>query len=224
MNPGDAALYGLAAFETPRWNELAAQWLREGYESQILREFAELSDAECAVLADELMPEVLRSLGLPVSGGAKEFRAQVFDLSGFANRCRVALAVVQRDLDRTGFGEFRLHPVVSTPDDFMHETPLHACAALPDDTYASDFNNSMSPDLDDPDMVVYAALSACDTLLLVADVRWPRCIHHTTKYLLPYPPREEAGLDRLHDDRPWWWCNQGQTHRVNPIGELTASA
>ena len=155
---------------------------------------------------------------------AEQFRAQVFDLSGFADRCRDALTIVQRDLDRTGFGAHHLHPVVSTPDDVAHLTPLDACAALPDGTYASEFDNPMSPDLDDLDMIVYAALSACDTLLLVSHVRWPRCVQHATKYLLPHRPSDGTGPDGRYDDRPWWWCNHAETHRVNPIGELTASA
>ena len=82
----------------------------------------------------------------------------------------------------------------------------------------------MSPDLDDSDLIVYAALSVCDTLLLVSHVRWPRCVDHPTKYLLPYPLSENEGSNGAHEDRAWWWCNRPKAHRVSAVGELVASA
>jgi hypothetical protein len=67
-------------------------------DSPLLRELAGLSKAETEA-AREIMPAVLSSLGcpLPVEGE-------------FADRCGVALHIVHRDLDTTGYGRYRLHP------------------------------------------------------------------------------------------------------------------
>ena len=81
---------------------LAAHWLAAGFDSPQLREYAGLSEADLTQ-ARELMPEVLESIGF-----------HVVTADELAERCRVALAVVQRDLDATGFGEYIMRPVLNS--------------------------------------------------------------------------------------------------------------
>ena len=66
------------------------------------------------------MPEALRSIGFDAAPAEEEFTA----------RCQAALNVVQRDLDVTGYGRYRVR---------AHLTgwPTAVFAALPDGSYWS---------------------------------------------------------------------------------------
>lgn len=77
---------------------LAAYWLADGFDSEVLRELAGLSRQDGAQ-ARELMPLALHSIGYHVVTEAE-----------VAVRGARALAIVQRDLDATGFGEFVMRP------------------------------------------------------------------------------------------------------------------
>lgn len=187
MRLGDPGLNELAVLPSTDWPELAARWLIEGYDSQALRDFAAFTPAEAAVLSD-LMADVLRSLGVEVDQ-TEGFEDRVFEISGFAQRCRVALRPVQQDLDRTGHSQFQMQPFNATG----HGWPPQAHVALPDGRGSTSFGLPMAADMDDQTLVGVATDAACETLLLVAHVRWPRCVQ----------------------------CNADDKHPVSPVGELT---
>ena len=92
---GDAVLNDLAACFVEEWPAVAGRWLlAAGYDSQMLRDFAALSPEDGAALSGS-MPEILASLGLNVPGG-DQFWTHLAEVSGFTNRCRAAVAVVQQ--------------------------------------------------------------------------------------------------------------------------------
>jgi hypothetical protein len=216
MQLGDRALNRLAVLHSEDWPMLAAQRLAEGYDSPALRDFAALTPAEAAVLAD-LMADVLRSLGVDLPA-TENFAANVFEISGFAHRCRTAMRVVQRDLDRTGHRDLQMHPVKLTQDGRRPGV----YAALPDDRAPASSGEPMTADLDDADLVGVTADAVCETLLIVAGIRWPRCTLHPNRYMIAGPdPQAASGREDL---RYWWWCNAADKHPLTPIGELTTSA
>jgi hypothetical protein len=214
MRLDDLALHGLAEFPPGQWPELARRWLTDGFDSPPLRDFAALDPWEAEQLAD-LMADVLQSLGVVLEAADTEaFEARVFELSGFAARCRAAVSVVQTDLDRTGYDRFRMHPVNVTIDPGWAPA---ACAALPDGACGSEENNPMTADMDDATLISYAAQTTCDTLLHVAHTRWPRGRCHPRRYLIPGPDPEPVSETEA---RAWWWCNAADDHPVAPIGGL----
>ena len=81
--------------EYEQWPTLAAEWLRAGYDSPVLRDFAALSPAEGAALA-ELMADVLVSLGVPANVRSP-LTQQLSLLTYFEARCRRALNTVRGD-------------------------------------------------------------------------------------------------------------------------------
>jgi len=84
-----------------------------------LRQLAKLRSWETgAVLA--LMPEAFRSIGFDPAPAEEEFTA----------RCQAALDIVQRDLDVTGYGRYRVRA-------HLLQWPTTVFAALPDGSYWS---------------------------------------------------------------------------------------
>lgn len=210
MEPGDPSLHGLAVQFPDRWPELAAEWLALGYDSQMLRDFASLSRSEAVALAEVLMPDVLRSLGVEVPH-SDDFAISVFELSGFANRCRVALGTVQTDLDRTGYRELRLEPRNATGGD---QLPLNIYPSVIGKGWAAT-GSPLLAGLDDEELLLEAAVAVTDALTEVAKIRWPRCAEHpgrvlATRYLAPSGGPEQS----------WWWCDRDDGHPVAVIGEL----
>jgi len=95
--PGQAAVGALDHVPVGDWPGLAARWLAAGFDSESLRQLAKLRSWETkAALA--VMPEALRSTGFDPAPAEEEFTA----------RCQAALDIVQRDLDVTGYGQYRV--------------------------------------------------------------------------------------------------------------------
>jgi hypothetical protein len=83
--PEQAAVGALDRLSVDQWPRLAAHWLAAGFDSEPLRQLAELQPwASQAALV--LMPEVLRSIGSDPAASDEEFVA----------RCQDALDLVQR--------------------------------------------------------------------------------------------------------------------------------
>jgi hypothetical protein len=217
MQSKDRALYDLALAWPQDWPSVARRWLQLGYDSPLLREFATLSPATGDGMSD-MMADVLRSLGLDVAE-TNDLGSVIFELSGFADRCRAAVQVVQLDLDRTGLDRFEMQVAGSTSG-----TPCTAFAAIPGWGWEPT-GEPMRSDMDDVSLIETAADSTAAAILEHAGVRWPRGACHPTRYLtsagryasryaIPSAPTEQA----------WWWCSAGDdAHYLSPVGELAES-
>jgi hypothetical protein len=184
---------------------LAAHWLAAGFDSPELREYAGLSEADTAQ-ARELMPEVLESIGY-----------HVVTADELAARCRAALAVVQRDLDATGLGEFVMRPVNLAGGPIS----LSMYAALPDGRSWSGGCGGMTPDMTDTALLWYTAHSVSDTLGEVLKIGWPVCAAHGGEPMTP-PSHREVPHGEI-DGVIWWWCRaRRRGHPAAPVGQLTS--
>ena len=96
--------------------------------------------------APDLLPVALRSIGFDLTAANAEFVAC----------CQAALHVVQRDLDVTGYGQFRMR--ARRPGGGQRRS-----AALPDGSYWSG-GWSMSRRMNDADLLFYAAGSVSGTI------------------------------------------------------------
>lgn len=110
--PGQAAVGALDHVPVGDWPGLAARWLAAGFDSESLRQLAKLRSWETGA-ALVLMPEALRSIGFDPAPAGEEFRA----------RCQAALDIVQRDLDVTGYGRYRVRARSRTPPDNPDNVP-----------------------------------------------------------------------------------------------------
>jgi hypothetical protein len=153
--PDQAAAGALDHLPSDQWPMLAAKWLAAGFDSPLLRQIAELRterqgtgpaardglrrwtaplgltiagpDKNAHIAARfrdafralDLMPEALRSIGFDPAPADEAFLA----------RCQSALEVVQRDLDVTGYGQYRIHAR------FASGWPAAVYPALPDGSY-----------------------------------------------------------------------------------------
>lgn len=147
------------------------------------------------------MPVVLWSIGFDTSAADAEFVA----------RCQAALDVVQRDLDLTGYGQYRMH--ATRPEGW----PVSVFAALPDGSYWSG-GWSMTRRMDDADLLFYPAGSVSGTIEEVHEFEWPVCAVHgedpATRYL-----HGGESVDDV-DGAAWWWCTRAG-HPMAPVGQLT---
>jgi hypothetical protein len=109
----------------------------------------------------ELMPEVLRSLGFDPAPVIEEFLA----------RCQDAVEIVQRDLDATGYGRYRMRAR------FGLGWPSRVHAALPDGSYWGG-GEGMSREATGSLLLVCAADSVYTTLKEILEVEWPVCVVH----------------------------------------------
>lgn len=182
---------------------LAAWWLADGHDSELLRELAGLSAAETTA-ARELMPEALRSVGCPV-----------LLESEFAEQCRVPLDIVNRDLEASGYGRYRMHPV----NLLRQPISLEMWAAVPDGRSWSRGGPGMTPEMNDTDLLWHAARSVSDTLGEVLGITWPVCPAHDSGPMTPPGHREVPG--GLIDGTVWWWCRRKAGHGAAPVGMLT---
>jgi hypothetical protein len=128
------------------------------------------------------------------------------------DRCHPAIAVVQRDLDTTGYGEFQMHAVNTT----MSGSEPTVFAALPDGRIGH-AATGICPHLDDHSLLGYAAESVTDCLMESVQVFWPKCARHGGRVMRTAPPQDKL---------PWrgpvsWWCATGP-HPVAPVGQLQA--
>jgi hypothetical protein len=148
------------------------------------------------------MPEALRSTGFDPAAADEAFTA----------RCQDALDIVQRDLDVTGYGHYRMRAHLG------RGWPPAVYAALPDGSYWSG-GWGMTRRLEDDDLLVNAAGSVSDTLKEVHEIEWPACAAHDRD------PRTSIWQDEdpvaFIDDVTWWWCTCAG-HALAPVGQLTA--
>ena len=98
--PDQAAAGDLDRLAIDQWPTLAKRWLAAGFDSPLLRRFAEFrpQDMAAAMAALDLMREAMRSIGFDPAPADEEFAA----------RCQSALDIVQHDLDVTGYGRYRM--------------------------------------------------------------------------------------------------------------------
>lgn len=205
MTPAQAASGSVDLVPISRWPMLAAHWLAAGFDSPQLREYAGLAEADVTE-ARELMPAVLESIGL-----------HVVTVDELAERCRVALAVVQRDLDATGFGEYVMRPVNLAGGPLS----LSMYAALPDGRSWSGGCGGATPDMTDTILLWYAAHSVSDTLGEVLKIHWPVCLAHGGGPMTP-PDHTEMPHGEI-DGVVWWWCRPAGRpgHAAAPVGQLS---
>jgi hypothetical protein len=209
LTPSSAAAGALDRLPVADWPMLAAYWLADGFDSEVLRELAGLSRQDTAQ-ARELMPLALDSIGCHVVTEAE-----------LAARASLALAIVQRDLDATGFGEFVMRPV----NLLLGPVSVELWAALPDGRSGSGGCDGMRPGMDDASLLWSAAHSVSDTLGEVLRIDWPVCAVHGGEPITPADHREVS--HGLIGGAVWWWCRSaaertgGTGHAVAPVGQLT---
>lgn len=202
VRPEQAAAGVLDDVPVDQWPQQAAHWLAAGFDSGPLRQLAGLRSWETgAALA--LMPEALRSIGFDPAAADQEFTA----------RCQAALDIVQRDLDVTGYGQYRMRAF------FGRGWPAEVFAALPDGSYWAAGGWGMTRRMDDASLLLHAAGGASGTIEEVHEIEWPVCAVHGSDPMT----RDLHGLDpvELIDGVVWWWCTRAG-HAVAPVGQLTA--
>ncbi len=202
MGPERACAGGLQDVPLSDWPRLAARWLVAGFDSEPLRRLAGLRSGEEWAAAD-LMPQALRSIGFDPSVGA----------AVFMTRCQPILDVVQRDLDATGYGEYRMRPV-----NLSFDPRVAVYAALPDGRSWSGVGEGMTRRMDDADLLWHAAESVSGTLAEVLGIVWPACAVHDGE---PMTPSADGDMPRGGTGGVVWWCPAGPGHAVAPVGGLT---
>jgi hypothetical protein len=150
--PGQAAAGGLDHLPTDQWPSLATKWLAAGFDSESLRQLAQLRSTETRAALD-LMPEALRSIGFDPATADREFTA----------RCQDALDVVQHDLDVTGYGQFRMRARLGSG------WPATIFATLPDGSYWGG-GQGMTRRMHGAVLLCTAAESVSDTLKEVHEI------------------------------------------------------
>src|SRR4051794_32781074 len=94
-------------------------------------------------------------------------------MEDFEDRCRSALGIVQRDLDSTGWVEFKM-----SPRNLSIRGPLQVCAAPPNGASRTDGDSRMTEHMPEGAQPYPAAVSAPDTLAEVLRISWPVCSDH----------------------------------------------
>lgn len=232
--PGQAAAGALDHLPADQWPMLAARWLAAGFDSEPLRQLAQLQSGgtparhrtdrrdrrrqvgwsaqefpeqvhrrhEAAFTALDLMPKVLRSIGFDPAPADEAFRA----------RCQGALDIVQRDLDATGYGRFRVRAHIG------RGWPARVHPALPDGSYWGG-GEGLTREMDGVTLLLCAAESVCDTIKEVHEIEWPACAAHD----------RAPGTSIWVGDEPvtlikkvaWWRCTR-ERHPLTPVGQLAA--
>jgi hypothetical protein len=119
---------------------------------------------------------------------------------------------VQRDLDVTGYGRYRMRARIG------RGWPVTVFATLPDGSYWSG-GEGMSRRMDGSWLLRQAAGSASAALKEVREIEWPACAVHGGHPDTSVWAGEEP-VDHI-DDVAWWQCtNTG--HALAPVGQLTA--
>ena len=116
---------------------------------------------------------------------------------------------MQRDLDATGYAEYRMHASLGG-------WPATVFPALPDGSYWGG-GEAMSREMEGSLLLVMAAYSVSNTLKEIPEVEWPVCVVHGG-----HPGSIWDGEDAVDfvDDVAWWQCtNTG--HPLAPVGQLT---
>lgn len=202
--PDQAAAGDLDRLAIDQWPTLAKRWLAAGFDSPLLRRFAEFrpQDMAAAMAALDLMPEAMRSIGFDPAPADEEFAA----------RCQSALDIVQHDLDVTGYGRYRMRASLG------RGWPAAMFATLPDGSYWNDGGGMTREDAGSW-LLCRAADSVSATIKEVYEVEWPVCAVHGGHPETSVWDGEEP-VD-LIDEVAWWRCtNTG--HPLAPVGQLTA--
>ena len=130
----------------------------------------------------------------------------------FTARCQAALDIVQRDLDVTGCGQYRVRAYLAPG------WPAAVFGAMPDGSYWSG-DWGMTPEMDDAGLLYYAAGSVSATLKEVYEIEWPVCaVHGGHPETSVWDGEESVGVI---DDVAWWMCTR-VGHALAPVGQLTA--
>jgi hypothetical protein len=202
VRPEQAAAGALDHRPVDQWPRLAAHWLAAGFDSEPLRQLAGLRSWETgAALA--LMPAALRSIGFDPAAADEAFSA----------RCQAALDIVQRDLDVTGYGRYRVRAYLATG------WPAEVFAALPDGSYWSG-GWGMTREMDGTCLLLNAAGSVSDTFKEVYEIGWLVCAAHGGDPMAALWDGEEPVA--LIDDVAWWRCTRAE-HPLALVGQLTAT-
>jgi hypothetical protein len=179
------------------WPMLAKHWLSAGFESNGTRWLAALDEGEARDVTTDQMVTVLRSLGVAIELPAE-----------FIARCDRVIARIQPDLDATGCEQYRMQAANAA---IGHDALPAVYAALPDGSWWSS-GAAMTPDMDDPALLLTAAESVSDTLTEVLRVFWPTCVQHAGPPMTLEQNRKNVV--------PVWRCERGQ-HDLAPLGRLT---
>jgi hypothetical protein len=210
-SPEEAAAGGLDHVPIDLWPKLAARWLAAGFDSESLRQLAQLQSGQyparhredrhlAALAALDLMPEVLRSLGFDPSAADTEFTA----------RCQGAVDVVQRDLDVTGYGRYRMRARLG------RGWPAEVYAALPEGSSGA---GGMTRGMDDLTLLLGAAESVSATLKEVHEIEWPVCAAHGDDPMLSSWRASQPVV--VIKKAAWWRCTRAR-HPLALVGQLTA--
>lgn len=127
-------------------------------------------------------------------------------------RCQAALDVVQRDLDVTGYGRYRMRARLDGG------WPPSVFAALPDGSYWTGAWG-MTSRMEGASLLFNAAASVSGTLDEVREIEWPVCVVHGSDPAAGHLYGEERV--ELVDGMVVWWCPRAG-HVVAPVGQLTA--
>jgi hypothetical protein len=146
------------------------------------------------------MPEVLRSLGFdPAASDAQ-----------FTSRCQGAVDVVQRDLDVTGYGRYRMRARLG------RGWPAEVYATLPEGSSAG---GGMSRGMDDVTLLLCAAESVSATLKEVHEIEWPVCAVHGDDPMISSWRASQPVV--VIKKAAWWRCTRAR-HALAPVGQLTS--
>lgn len=201
--PKQAAAGALDHLPPDQWPRLAKKWLAARFDSEPLRQLAQLQTggSPTALDAMKLMPEVLRSLGFDPAPADEEFMA----------RCGSAVDIVQHDLDATGYGRYQMRAC------FGGGWPSSVYAALPDGSYWGG-GEGMSREMEGSWLLACAADSVSSALKEIPEVEWPVCAIHGGHPEAIWDGEDPVGLIKKV---AWWRCtNTG--HPLAPVGQLTA--
>lgn len=197
-----------------QWPALAREWIRAGYDSPILQDFAALSPAEGASLAD-LMSDVLASLGVPVRVGQPLTNQPLSLLTDIEVRCSQALDIVASDATRT-WGQLDLRLATSV-DDHLPAVSITVTVGGHDQP---DSDTTMLISMSDSELAAATANGVREALLVHFGVKWPVCVQHRARMI----PTEQDINATVEQTQNAWWCPAERGHRVASIGELSAES
>jgi hypothetical protein len=201
VRPDGAAAGALDDVPLSLWPRQAARWLRAGFDSEPLRELAGLRPGSSGA-ALQLLPEALRSIGFDPAPADAEFAA----------RCQAALDIVQRDLDITGYGQYRMRP------QRVDGWPIVMFAAFPDGSHWAG-GWGMSRRMDDAELLFNAALSVSGTIEEYHEFEWPVCAVHGGDRCDRWSQGTES-VEFIEGAAVWWCTRTG--HALAPVGRLTS--
>lgn len=199
ITPTDLARGGAVA-ELEDLPRLAQEWIAAHVSCDEVLWLASLGPRDAAALPLSVIRTVLRAAG-----------ADVPPDSELADQVDRALSIVQRDLDSTGFGQFRFH--AQHTDDWSDGLRTTFWAALDNGQY--DHNaGALDPTGDPVELLRHAGHAVAETILAICSLAWPDCPDHNGPQLQPQNRPDDSPTSSV-----WWRCASGN-HYVAPLGEL----